>query len=587
MSDKSYLKNQIKLVSLNANDTFTNDEYDKYMEIISLVNEIDRLDASDNQEDIIKKKELIAIKKKASSELTEMIKQHKGIPRKVRLESVIFHREGEELPDGVTWRNLKLSKKIAEFESDMSRAMGLQTNDYTFDKIIVKWKNLDLLEQLVLDGFTMDILVDGKIVQKKYRCFTASAGQLRRDKFQAISEDMWIKIKDRVECGLDWETLNARGSTNVNKFLAYIALIGSATDPWDSFDIERCIVVPDWEGDVTDRMMYIKPDYTTEVGVRTVKINHVDGAGMILPDADIIPEHLRKKNFMFRGPYFKGLLSSFDFIKFCKVNNLEPVVTDIYNVKHNLIEENIQILFTASQFKLYKLYRSWQEYKDAFKRCGCKFGITQFEEDELPDKQFNYQMAQTLTDMSDEEILEFTSVMHKKILNLAQDQKAMLKTLKAREDSPMSDKVALAIYPELLRDAYSRQQIKDAKKRMMQDAKSGAITCRNKRLFALPDWYAYCEHLFGGEEHPKGLLENGYIACKPYRKFIKADVLRSPHLFMEHAIRKIAQDSNVYEWFYTDGVYTSCHDLITRILQLDQWSSINTVNPEIWGVRKG
>jgi hypothetical protein len=38
---------------------------------------------------------------------------------------------------------------------------------------------------------------------------------------------------------------------------------------------------------------------------------------------------------------------------------------------------------------------------------------------------------------------------------------------------------------------------------------------------------------------------------------------------MEHAIREISHDEKVNKWFATDGVYTSCHDLITRILQLD------------------
>ena len=216
MSDKSYLQNQIKLVSLNANDTFTNEEYEKYMEIISFVNEIDRLDESGSTEDAILKKDLIVRKKMASAELTEMIKRHKGVPRSVRLESVVYHKKDEDLPPGVTWRNLKLSKKIAEFESDMSRAMGLQTNDYTFDKIIVKWKNLDLLEQLVMDGFTMNLLIDGKIVQKKYRYFSSSAGQLRTDRCSFLSEDIWAKIKDRIECGMDWDTINSRGGMNVN-----------------------------------------------------------------------------------------------------------------------------------------------------------------------------------------------------------------------------------------------------------------------------------------------------------------------------------------------------------------------------------
>ena len=60
MSDKSYLKNQIKLVSLNARDTFTQDEFEKYMELVSYINEIDRLAPSKVKEDIILKKEFLA-----------------------------------------------------------------------------------------------------------------------------------------------------------------------------------------------------------------------------------------------------------------------------------------------------------------------------------------------------------------------------------------------------------------------------------------------------------------------------------------------------------------------------------------------
>lgn len=567
MSEKSYLKNQIKLVSLNANDMFTNEEFDKYMEIISYVNEIDRLDTSTDTQDAILKKDLIAKKKHASAELTQMIREHKGVPRKVRLESVIYHKQDEDI--GVTWRNLKLSKKIAEFESDMSRAMGLQTNEHTFDKIIVKWKNLDLLEQLVMDGFTMDLLVDGKIVQKKYRCFTASAGQLRRDKVQFISEDMWAKIKNRIECGMSWDKLNEKNGINCNKALAYVALCGSATDPWDTFDIDRTLVIDDWEGEVTDRMMYIKSDYSTEIGVRTVKINHADGAGMILPNASIIPEGLKGKNFMFRGPYMKGLSCIFDYIRFCNERNCEPVVMDPWGLKHNLIDEKIEFLMTSSQFKLHKYYDSWEHYKTEYKKNGCAFGITQFEEDYIPDKTFSYQMMQTLEDMTDEEINNFTAKTHQRILSLAKDPALMLRTLKANENSFSKDKIALALYPELLRDGYTRSQLKDIKKRMLQDAKSGVIKCKNKRLFAIPDWYAFCEYTFLHIDHPQGLLKNGEIACRPFIQYEKADVLRSPHLYMEHAIRNISKDPEVYKWFTTDGVYTSCHDLISRILQFD------------------
>ena len=569
MSEKSYLKNQIKLVSLNANDTFTNDEYDKYMEIISYVNEIDKLDASPLVEDAVRKKELIVKKKLASNELAKMIRSHKGIPRKVRLESVIYHREDEDIPEGVTWQNLKLSKKIAEFESDMSRAMGLHTNEHTFDKIIIKWKNVDLLEQLVMDGFTMDLLIDGRIVQKKYLYFSSSAGQLRRDKIQMLSEDMWNQIKNRIECGMDWKTINERNGCNTNKLLAYMSLSGSASIPWPEFNVEKCIVIPDFEAEVTDRMLYIKSDYTMEDAVRTVLINHIDGAGMYLPNATIIPELLQGKNFMFRGPYHKGLLSPFDWLKFCEEHGVKPVIKDRWGLEHDLIKEDIQIIFSDSQFKLAKLYLSHQEFKDAYKRCKCEFVIAQFDEDWPPDKSMNYQFLQTLQDFTDEEIKEFTAKTHKKILDLAKDPASMLRTLKADEDSYLKDKIALAIYPELLRDGYSRAQLKDAKRKMLLDAKSGKIKCKNKRLYVIPDFYAACEFWFLGKKNPEGLLKKDEIACRIFKNHEKADVLRSPSLYMEHYVAKISKDPKVYEWLTTDGVYTSVKSMVTRILQLD------------------
>lgn len=404
MSNKCYLKNQIGLVSLSSKDLFTYDEYDKYMEVISYSNEIDKIEQSENPEDKVRKKELVAKKRQASNELAKMIREHKGFPRKVRLDSVIYHKKGEEIPAGVTWRNLKLSKRIAEFESDMSRAMGLQTNDYTFDKIIVVWGSqkkkprsgngndgLDLLEQIVMDGFTMDLLIDGKIVQKKYRYFSSSAGQLRTDKCAFLSEDVWMRIKDRIECGMDWETINARGGNNVNKMLAYWSLCSSASIPWHEFDIEKVIVIPDFEAEVIDRMLYIKPDYTTEDSIRTVTINHVDGAGMYLPNASIVPTVLHGKNFMMRGPYHKGLLSPFDYLEFCRVNNVEPIIKDRWGTVRNLAKENIEIIMTESQFKLAKLYNSWEEFKMFYKSCACQFVIAQFDEDWPPDKTMNYQ----------------------------------------------------------------------------------------------------------------------------------------------------------------------------------------------------
>lgn len=125
-------------------------------------------------------------------------------------------------------------------------------------------------------------------------------------------------------------------------------------------------------------------------------------------------------------------------------------------------------------------------------------------------------------------------------------------------------------------------------------------------MFAIPDMYACCQHWFMGEESPSGILFGDEISAAPFRGkgiMVKrddliaahmdpgacyndevpvADVLRSPHLSMEHMICPIVNRQSVYDWFTTNGVYTSCHSLITRRLALDvDGDQLNVVTDDI------
>lgn len=234
---------------------------------------------------------------------------------------------------------------------------------------------------------------------------------------------------------------------------------------------------------------------------------------------------------------------------------------------HNLIEEDIRIIFSESQFKMAKYYSSWEQYKTFFKENDCHICQTNEEEDYIGDTTMNYQFIQSLTDFTDTEIKEFTRKTREKLRNITKDIPTMLRTLGADEESERSYNKALSLYPELLRDGYSRETLKDIKKRMLYDARSGAIKCKNKRLFAIPDLYAACQFWFMGQTEPEGLLKNGEVAARIFRQIDKLDILRSPHLYMEHAIRTVSHDPAIYDWFISNGIYTSCHDLISRILQ--------------------
>lgn len=409
------------------------------------------------------------------------------------------NEQGElHLPPGISWDRLKMTRKICEFASEESRAMGLSPNDVTFDKIIIKWKSIDVLEQLVKDGFIVPVLLDdGTVEVKEFMVATASSGQLRTDKIQCVSTNMWKQIHDRLNCGVDWEWLNAKGGVNVNKMLAYQALPCSSTDAWDDANIDECIVIKDFEAPVTGRMKYIKPDYTSELGIQTVMIDHSDGIGMMLPSVS-------RDNFMVRAPWIKGLLTSFDYLKFCEVHNVAPVITDYWGQEHDLVKENIRIIFTESQFKFAKYYDNWDQYKEFFKKHDCRMNRLNYEEDFIPDSNLNYQMLQTLTDFTDEEIAQFAGPAHDRIVNLGKSKESMLIALGATADAQKPSGQALYLYPELLREAYFRDTIKNIRKRWLYDARSGKIRCRNKRLFAIPDMFAACQFWFLHQKQPEG-----------------------------------------------------------------------------------
>lgn len=568
---KTYLSQQIRLMSIGTYDLFEDDEYELYQRLIDLGNEIEAAKQSkedgERYTDPSVLESLKQEKAQKSEALTALIAKHSGTPRRIHPNRVLQYRKFAKsdgsivFPNYISWDDLKLSRKIAEFASIGSRAMGLNHLDVTFDKIIVKWKSLDVLEQIVKDGFIATVKeASGDIVTRHYHLMTASAGQLRTDKVQFISDSMWQKIEQKLQCGLTWDKINANGGINANKLMAYIGVDFSAVDPWDTFNIDKAIVVDEFQGDVTGEMQYIKQDYTSEIGIRTVEIDHTDGCGMMLP-------RVSRKNFMVRGPWVKGLLTPFDFVSFCKEHNVPCKIKDTWGKEHDLIAEDIEVIFTNSQLKLWKYYSSWDDYKENYKRCGCSFARTNYEEDYIPDTDICYQMLQTLTDFTDDELDRFCEPTIRKIENLARDQNAMLRTLGADMNSPSPYLRAMAMYPELLRDGYARESLKAIKKRMILNSKSGKIRCHNKRLFAIPDMYAVCENWFCHEEHPKGLLADGEVYCSVYANKPEVAVLRSPHLYMEWTVRKLNVSEDVRKWFISGGIYTSCHDLISRVLQ--------------------
>lgn len=449
------------------------------------------------------------------------------------------------------------TKIISVFESALTRTARLQTGALSTDIMVIQTYFYDVIKQLIHNGF----IYNGE----KYIYFTSSAGQIRTKKTVFIRETLWNRIGKSLMCGLTTAHINSRGGINANKFLAYLALSNSATELWEDFDIHRCIVVPDFETKVHCQVDFIHDDtYKTERTNMDVPIPHTDGCGMILPQ-------LSRKNFMIRLPWIKGLLSPFDFAAFVREHGASPVVTDIYGKQWHIFEDHIQIIFTESQFKMHKYYDSWEQYQQFFTECGCQAGTCNIEEDYFPDASINYQMLQTLTDVTDEEFRHLIRPSLDTLEKISSDKKTMLRIFGAVPGNP--DKTwlqqALLLYPEMLTDEYIRARLREIKKSLVKEYRSGKLEIYGKYTFIVPDLYAYCEHLFLGITVPEGLLGNGEVCCRLFKSREMLDCLRSPHLYREHAIRENVRNEATVKWFSTNALYTSSHDPISKILQFD------------------
>lgn len=454
---------------------------------------------------------------------------------------------------------------VSIFDSCLTRCLDMSTTGLNDHLVIVKVYYFGVAENIIKRGFYWG--------DEHYVFFSASAGQIRTKKFVAIKESAFSSCMNQLTCGLSADTINASGGVNINKYLAYLALCNSATTPWTDFDIDKTIVIDDFETEVPGTVDFIDDKtYKIERKDMRCKITHTDGCGLILP-------RLSQRNFMVRAPWIKGLLTPFAFDKFIMAANSDDpsvnhgLITDIYGQEHDILNEDIEVIFTKSQVKMAKYYENWSQYQENFKKYACSAGKCNEEPDFVEDATFNYQMLQTLTSMTDDELSAVCEKTNRKLRDMASDRRTMLHVFGATkpEDDMNAYQKCLAYYPELLQDPYSREVLRDLKNSIEFHALGGRLDIDGKYLFLIPDVYAACQHWFLGIAQPTGLLQNGEVSCRAYEQHEKVDALRSPHLYMEHAVRR-----NVYgdkpelrQWLQTDGIYTSSWDMISRILQFD------------------
>lgn len=479
--------------------------------------------------------------------------------------------------DGVRKLNtlcLNPSKTIALFESSLTRQLKLETNKLSEKLIVIEIFNYEVFKQLLHNGFTFR--------NKQYVFWSSSSGQIRDKKAIFIEKEAWGNIEDSITAGLSIKDINNNGGMSVNKFLAYKALASSSSEKWEGFDITKCIVVDDVKVLLQGRTVdYIHRD-TFEVertNKKKIELEITDGAGMCLP---IVSERLFGegvyKNWQFRLPWMKGAMSPVPFTDWGD----DLKVTDIYGKKWDIKEDEIEVIFFKSQFKMHKHFinkedykESWKVYQDNFKKYKCEAGYMNVEEDIIPNAKTNYQYLQSLVNIKPKnlmaiDLMAIAGMTNDIISNLGSDADTMIEVLGADDANKEKNEFqkAINLYPALLNDNNTKEAIKKRKERIVKEGKAGKLTIDGKYTYILPDWVAVMENIFDGVENPKGLLADNQVSCSLYDEG-KVNLMRSPALSFEHVIKENVRSREMEKWFKTKAVHISSETLLSKVLQAD------------------
>ncbi|WP_294854030.1 hypothetical protein [uncultured Oscillibacter sp.] len=483
----------------------------------------------------------------------------------------------------------KLNKNVVNISpSALTRALKwqdrLEKSDDVFEDIIIVTSQAGKMSDNNAHKILMDLVLNGFILDdKEYIFLTASAGQIRNQEMMFIQKAKYDEIYNTISCGLSWDKINStqdkEGNYGIitNKYMAYLALSASSSKYTHVFSIDHCIVVDDFESDVTGTVDYVqvkqnKKSVTLsgkiERNEMKVSIPHSDGCGIILDSKS-------NEAFTVRGPWIKGLLVPFKFDRFIEeADQADPsvnhgLVQDIYGDWHDILNDKIEVIFTKSQFKMSKYYANWDEYKSNFKKYGCEFSKCKTQSETVKSGKLSYQFLQTLTDFPDKELKTLVGASNEHLKSMCRNPIKVWKAHNSKDGSQRPLWNAVGLYPELFSDPYTVQEISKEAVSFHDNALGGRLIADGMNTFLAPDLYAFCEHLFLNKSEPQGLIKNGQVSCSLYKDGERLDCLRSPHWDRAHALRTNCRDKNCKEWFSEKVCFLSCHDLITKILQND------------------
>ncbi len=496
------------------------------------------------------------------------------------------------------------TKKVSEdartfgfAESELSRRLKIKRGDHTSRIAVCSWEYAAMVSHMLQKIDAADIrlnpqltgrvydkarkafrlltaaivkngcyaVIDGK--ERRYRFFAASAGQMRKQRFILMRDDVYRRHNEALTLGLTEDKINAAGGILASKFLPYKALCMSCGKEATWFDADKMIIIPDKEISLTALVDTVTTNYDVIRGERNDIKNPInDGIGFYWRHDPV----WKPVNIQVRFAFVKGLLTPLNWVSLYKLYGKEPVVKDIWGQEHHLVKEQIEVIFTESQFKMAKMFHSLEEYRAACKQYNRAFCILNQDGEPTYSSDLPYQTLQSLVTASDDELSSLAQKSIHTMQNMLTPTGA-LDALGANRPERFQNgfQKSLCLLPELLGDAYTQEELANQYDTRYRMANSGRLESSGRYHYIVPDPIALFEACFL-DMQPKGVLKAGEVWVKNLPSGRNVDVLRSPHMHTtEHAVRTIAPYRAGMAFMDTDAVYINVHDLLPRQLMCD------------------
>lgn len=407
----------------------------------------------------------------------------------------------------------------------------------------------------------------------KYTLLIGTTGGVKQSAVLFINEYIYDELMLRLENGYD-KTVPMLPS----KLMAYLSLCFSSSTPVTN--TKRILVVKDINVGFKDDITFIKfnteknqPDIF-EMKDTDVEINACDGCGLIDDSNDLeggdelladkwdkeLQLGYRATSYCIRHAFTKGILTRFNFKRYCKEVLHVSVVEDVWGVLHNI--DDIDIIINESMLKLHKAYKNLNDYLDKCEKNGHAFAITKATPKVLDSsRRLNYQYVQcvNLNDKNLDNLLSNDINEIKDVIGLDYRKSILFgKGTDLNEENVWNNFSkddlhikALMIDGETIKDDYIKYKLKRAIAKRIDQLKTGKINVEGNYQIAIGEPIIQLQSMCG-IENPQGLLNKNefYIEYWREKNIKQVGGFRSPMSCKSNARKMdICNREEVIKWY--------------------------------------